>query len=165
MTTFLRIGTIYIGCPTCADDVALMALCPDELKITIYEALNHSKKNRYQIHSVKTSVVDICIYKMNEDLKWTLGENVVNLTKSSVHLVITRAGKKESSLNNNDRISLARRTSYSLMNIGLHGMNGLSPESSYVIYRANLLLRLLYGLEVLSLTQGQLDKISYTDFM
>ena len=41
----LRIGTVYIGCPTCADDVALMALSPDELRIMLYEALNYSKKN------------------------------------------------------------------------------------------------------------------------
>ena len=84
----LCIGTVYIGCPTYADDVALMALSPDELQIMIYEALNYSKKNRYQIHPVKTSVVDISIYKLNEDLKWTLGEKVVNHTESSVHLRI-----------------------------------------------------------------------------
>ena len=75
-------------------------------------------------------------------------------------LGITRAGKKESAINVNDRIRLARRTSYSLMNTGLHGVNGLSPETSYVIYRAYVLPRLLYGLEVLSLTQGQLDQLS-----
>ena len=46
------------------------------------------------------------------------------------------------------------------MNTGLHGANGLSPETSYVIYRAYVLPRLLYGLEVLNLTQGQLDQLS-----
>ena len=80
----LRIGTVYIGCTTCADDVALTALSTDELQIMIYEALNYSKKNRYQIHPVKTSVLDISIYKLNEDLKWTVGEKVINLTESSV---------------------------------------------------------------------------------
>ena len=104
--------------------------------------------------------MDTCIYKLNEDLKWTLGEKLANLTESSVHLGITRAGKKESSLNVNDRISLARRTSYSLMNTGLHGANGLSPETSYVIYAAYVLPRPLYCLDVLSLTQGQLDQLS-----
>ena len=73
---------------------------------------------------------------------------------------ITRAGKRESAINVNDRIRLARGTSYSRMNTGLHGANGLSPETSYVIYRAYVLPRLLYGLEVLSLTQGQLDQLS-----
>ena len=156
----LRIGTVYIGCPTCADDIALLALSPDELQLMLYEALNYSKKNRYQIHPIKSSVVDISIYKLNEELKWSLGENLMQLSESAAHLGIIRAGKKESAINVNDRIRLARRTSYSLMNTGLHGVNGLSPETSYVIYRAYVLPRLLYGLEVLSLTQGQLDQLS-----
>ena len=46
------------------------------------------------------------------------------------------------------------------MNTGLHGANGLSLETSYVIYRAYMLPRLLYGLDVLSLTQGQVDQLS-----
>ena len=57
-------------------------------------------------------------------------------------------------------MKLARRTSYFLMNTGLHGANGLSPETSYVIYRAYELPRLLYGLDVLSLAQGQVDQLS-----
>ena len=57
-------------------------------------------------------------------------------------------------------MSLARKTSYSLMNSGLHGANGLNAETAYVIFRAYLLPRLLYGLEVLSLTKGQLDQLS-----
>ena len=71
-----------------------------------------------------------------------------------------RKEKKESSINVNERMSLARKTSYSLMNSGLHGANGLNAETAYVIFRAYLLPRLLYGLEVLSLTKGQLDQLS-----
>ena len=43
---------------------------------------------------------------------------------------------------------------------GLHGVNGLSLETSYVIYRAYVLPRLLYGLDVLNFTQGQVDQLS-----
>ena len=46
------------------------------------------------------------------------------------------------------------------MNTGLHGANGLSPETSY---RAYVLPPVLYGLEVLRLTQGQLDQLSRYD--
>ena len=126
----------------------------------LYEALNYSKKNRYQIHPTKSCVIDISIYKLDENLERSLGDNQLKLSDSAVHLGITRAGKKESSINVNDRVKLARRTSYSLMNTGLHGANGLSPETSYVIYRAYVLPRLLYGLDVLSLTQGQVDQLS-----
>ena len=46
------------------------------------------------------------------------------------------------------------------MNTGLHGANGLSPETSYVIYRAYVLPGLLYSLDVLGLKQGQMDQFS-----
>ena len=105
-------------------------------------------------------MTDISIYKLDENLEWSLGDNQLKLSDSAVHLGITRAGKKESSINVNDIVKLARRTSYSLMNTGLHGANGLSLETSYVIYRAYVLPRLLYGLDVLSLTQGQVDQLS-----
>lgn len=156
----IRIGSVYIGCPTCADDVALLALTPDELQIMLYEALNYSKRKRYNIHPTKTSVVNISVYKLNEEFKWNLGDNEISLSGQTTHLGTTRAGKKESALNVSERISLARRTSYSLMNTGLHGANGLSPKISYFIYKTYVLPRLLYGLDALSLTKGQIDQLS-----
>lgn len=69
----LRIGSVYIGCPACADDVALLALTTDELQIMLNDALSYSKQKRYKIHPTKTSVVDISLYKLNEELTWTLG--------------------------------------------------------------------------------------------
>ena len=59
-----------------------------------------------------------------------------------------------------ERISLARRTSYSLMNTGIHGSTGLNPMTSYIIYKAYVLPRLLYGLETLTLTKGQVEQLS-----
>ena len=72
---------------------------------------------------------------------------------------LKRAGKKESALNIKEGISLARRTSYSLINTGLHGTNGLNPKTSYVINRAYVILRLLYGLEIISLTRTQIQQL------
>ena len=105
-------------------------------------------------------MVDISRNQLDENLEWSIGDNQLKLSDSAAHLGITSAGKKESSINVNDRAKYARRTSVSLMNTGLHGANGLSLETSYVIYRAYVLARLLYGLDVLSLTQGQVDQLS-----
>ena len=120
------------------------------------EAEGFSGRNRFQIHPVKTQVVSLPnIHTNNEDLKWTLGENVLSLKENTVHLGLIRSGKKESELNIKERISLARRTSYSLINTGLHGTNGLNPQTSYVIYKAYVIPRLLYGLEIISLNKSQ----------
>ena len=52
------------------------------------------------------------------------------------------------------RISVARSTSYSLMNTGLHGANGLSPEVSYQIYKTYVIPWLIYGLNIIPLTKS-----------
>ena len=57
------------------------------------EADGYSCQNRYQIHPVKTEVVSLS-NASNEDLKLTLGENVLTLSDKTVQSGLTRAGKK-----------------------------------------------------------------------
>ena len=97
--------------------------------------------------------------KADDGDRWTLGGNELEVSDRATHLGITRAGKKESEINISERISLARRTSYLLMNTGLHGTNGLNPETSYVIYKCYVIPRMLYGLEVIHLTKTQLNQL------
>ena len=117
-------------------------------------------KKRYKIHPTKTYIVVLSNKIPDKNCSWKLGENTAILSDSTPHLGLTRSGKKESSINVKERITLARRTSYSLMNTGLNGSTGLNPMTSYVIYKAYVLPRLLYGLEVLVLTKRQLDQLS-----
>ena len=156
----LRIGTTHIGNPTCADDVVLLAPSVEELQQMLQEAVRFSRKNRYRIHPTKTCVSLLSKLKTDKNCVWKLGENTVELSDSCLHLGVTRAGKNESAINVKERITAARRTAYSLMNTGLHGSNGLNPKTSYIIYRSYVLPRLLYGLEVLTLTKGQLEQLS-----
>ena len=60
---------------------------------------------------------------------------------------------------NERRYKNAHRTSYLLMNTGLHGTDGLNPETSYIIYKYYVLPRMLYGLEVIHLTKTQLSQL------
>lgn len=90
---------------------------------------------------------------------WTLGENELTVSTSATHLGLKRLGKKESEINVTERISLARRTAYLLMNTGLHGTNGLNPKVSYIIYKAYVLPRMLYGLEVIHVNKTQLQQM------
>ena len=102
------------------------------------EGSGFSARNRYQIHPTKT-IEAMLSGRADDGDSWTLGENELVVSDRATHLGITRAGKKESEINILDRISLARRTSYLLMNTGLHGTNGLNPETSYVIYKCYVL--------------------------
>jgi hypothetical protein len=46
----------------------------------------------------------------------------------AIHLGIIRAETRDYEANIEDRISLARKTMYALMNTGLHGSNGINPS-------------------------------------
>ena len=63
-------------------------------------------------------------------------------------------------INIEERLSLARRTQYALINTGVHGSNGLNPRISYKIYQCYVMPIFFYGLEVLPLTQSQINVLS-----
>jgi hypothetical protein len=94
------------------------------------------------------------------DLNWSLGDNLIYPSNETTHLGLIRAELKENDLNIEARLSIARRTMYSLMNTGVHGTNGLNPQTSYKIYQRYVMPRLLYGLEMLPLNQKQLNILS-----
>ena len=46
----LKIGTTYVGCPTCVDDIALLGSSQEELQCMLSVALNHANRDRVTIH-------------------------------------------------------------------------------------------------------------------
>ena len=148
-----------MGSPACCDAIAFLTKFKDELQLMLNEGKGFSRKHRYELQPTKTNIVDL-VMACNEciGMTWSLGENIISVSDSAVHLEITRVGNKDSAINIEKRISVARRSSYSLMNTGLHGANGLSPEVSYQIYKAYVISRILYGLEIIPLTNIQFNK-------
>ena len=122
-------------------------------------ATHHARQSRVTINPTKTKAVILNKPKKisKSDLNWTLGNTLVYPSEDTTHLGLIRAELKENNLNIDARISIARRTLYSLMNIGLHGTNGLNPQTSYKIYQSHVIPRLLYGMEILPLNQNLLD--------
>ena len=93
------------------------------------------------------------------DRQWFIGEPEIGQKSETEDLGIIRSEKNENNLNLKKRISLARRTLYALIKTGVHGCNGIDPKTSFKIYQVYVLPRLLYGLEVLSLSRKQLDEL------
>ncbi|CAC5407671.1 unnamed protein product [Mytilus coruscus] len=126
---------------------------------------NYSNGHQYTIHPTKSVLLKQNITSSNTNkesiLAWELGERNLTTSDRATHLGITRSSKNENMLNIEERISLARRTSYSLMKTGVHGgTNGLNSRISYTIYKIYILPRLLYSLEVLPLNLTQLKALS-----
>ena len=84
----------------------------------------------------------------------------MQFSPSTIHLGLLRSEVNENVINIEERLSLARRTQYALINTGVHGSNGLNPRIAYKIYQCYVMPRLLYGLEVLPLTQSQINLLS-----
>ncbi|CAC5395133.1 unnamed protein product [Mytilus coruscus] len=158
----LKIGTTYVGCPTCADDVAFISKCEQELQCMLSVTNHHANQYRVTINPSKTKAVILNKPKNvnRSDLQWTLGNNSIYPSEDITHLGLIRAEIKENEVNIEARISIARRTLYSLMNTGLHGTNGLNLQTSYKIYQSYVIPRLLYGMQILPLNQKQLDILS-----
>ena len=54
----------------------------------------------------------------------------------------------------------ARRTAYSLMGAGMHGLNGIGPEIAALQYATYVLPTLIYGLETLTLNPNEIKNLS-----
>ena len=122
----------------------------------------HAKKDRVTIHPVKTKAVLLHKHKSvsKDSFQLKMGDNTIELSPTTTHLGILRAETRENNINIDERLSLARRTLYALINTGVHGSNGLNPKVSLKIYQCYVIPRLLFGLEVLPLNKGQLNILS-----
>ncbi|MES9884980.1 MAG: reverse transcriptase family protein [Sedimenticola sp.] len=157
-----KIGEINCVAPTCADDVALLSSNPETLQSLINTAVDYSKMERYILQPTKSVILPInttsrkakCIY----DYPWTLNGDKMPVVESTMHMGILRsAATDETSVDEN--IKKARRTIYSLMASGLHGENGLDPETSLHLMQTYILPVLIYGMEVILPKVKLVDKL------
>ena len=117
-------------------------------------AKSYSGCHRYIIHPQKTHIVcKQCSSTVDSNARdeWNIGDKSLHLSERTTHLGLARTDKNDCAVNVADRISLARRTGYSLMKSGFHGSNGLNPKVSYRLYQTYVMPRMLYGLEILDL--------------
>ena len=85
--------------------------------------------------------------------------NEVPLCQEMTHLRIRRNSDKPYIVVE-DRVSSGRKTFYSLMGSGLHGLNGLPVKTSLRIYNSYVIPRCLYGLESVKITDTAKSKLT-----
>ena len=159
------LGDIYCGAPTCADDVLLLAPTALILSSMINLTSHYASRERYVLHPTKSTVM---VYNspVNCDTWqkaniWDINRSPLQVVNNSLHLGIERCSTPNQRISNhvNNKISIARRTLYSLMGAGLHGLTGLNPIASTKIYNTYVLPRLLTGLESVNLTKHEMDEL------
>ncbi|MEW8547754.1 MAG: reverse transcriptase family protein, partial [Candidatus Thiodiazotropha sp.] len=147
------IGDICCAAPTTADDMALGASSLDALQCLVTTAVDNSKLEKYILQPTKSVILAAVTHgrKSREchlDINISMDGEKMPVVSEAMHLGILRsADSQQSTVTLN--IEKARRTTYCLMGAGLHGQNGLDPDTSIHVLQTYILPILVYGLEVL----------------
>ena len=165
-TLGVSIGNTYAGCPTCADDIVLLSYDHQEMQEMLNTVSQYGSNHRFQIHPIKSNTIIKSSSKRKTELlnetteELLLGDNKMEYKTETTHLGLTRSISGDSKINVEERITMARRTLYSLIKTGVHGTNGLNPRTSSKIYNIYIIPRLLYGLETLHLHKKDIELLS-----
>ena len=155
--TGFNVGSIPIPTPTCADDMLAISSNLEDLQTMVSFIAHYANEEHYTIHPVKSVVVPFNI-RSKPELQHLVKEPPIDLNgtplpveKDLLHLGIKR-GLLTANPTIEDRVSLARRTLYSLMGPGLHGLNGLPVPVSIHLYETYVLSRATFGLDTIVAT-------------
>ena len=155
-----HIGKISCVAPGCADDVTILVENKRILQLLVDIAVDYSCMERYLLQPFKSVLLEICQDVRRsppDDSVVMMKEQPMPIVEEAMHMGVLRsADTQETAVSHN--IQKARRTVYSLMGSGLHGENGLDPETSIHLLQTYVLPVLVYGLEVVLPKDTLVDK-------
>ena len=159
-----HIGTLTINAIACADDITLVCDNPYDLQVHVNQAVNYSNTHRYKLQPQKSVIIEINNTKRNHRDRQPpikINQNNMPVVEKSAPLGILRSKSKEKTeaTHIERNITKARRTAYSLLSAGFHGVNGLDPMTSLSLYKTYIQPVLTYGLEIVQPKQSNLVKL------
>ncbi len=147
----LYVGTNHLSISACADDVIMMAETEEEIQQLVDTAYEYAQAHRYTLHPEKSQILSCNTSPPEEVL---MGETPLPTSKKLIHLGIERNLDKPSTAMAecvDSRIKLGRRTTYSLMSVGIYSGSGLNPSASLKILDTYVIPRVIYGLDAVLL--------------
>ena len=133
--------------------MAIASSCLKKLQALVSIAVDNSKMEKYILQPIKSFNLEAVIpckraWECEPEINITMDGIKMPVVEEAMHMGILRSrNSQESTVHHN--IEKARRTTYCLMGTGLHGSNGLDPETSIHILQTYVIPILVYGLEVL----------------
>ena len=161
----LRLDNVYMGTPTCADDICLLSHSEYEIQCLLNLCKHYADTERYKIHPQKSVLSCYNIDKewlafLKENGNIRLGDESLQIVEKFTHLGIDRYTCHDASTKLiQDRIHLGRKTSYAMMGAGLYGVNGLPPLVSVNLYQTFVIPRMISGLETVTLKKSDMVKL------
>ena len=150
------IGCFKCGAPTCADDVAVLGDRVLHVRCMVEIVRGYCCLEHYTIHPQKSEEVVLnCEKDSQSEVEIRYGNEPIKKVKSTVHLGVERS--KTGRPDVKKKVQLERRTMYSRMGDGVYGGSGLNPMVSAHLWKIYALPRVLYGLEVQTCLQSDIQ--------
>ena len=156
--TAYRIGSTSIGIPTVADDNCMLATSHNEVQTQLLLAEDNAARDRYLFSVAKSKVVHLA-GETHSRLPLIFNDKEIDYSENETHLGIARTSDGKAAQAVRDRIKTGRRTAYSLMGAGLHGVNGLSPQVSRKLISTYVDPVILFGLEAMILSPSDYEQL------
>ena len=148
-----KVGDIICNTRACADDVTINTYSDHDVQILLDIAADFANQERYELQPSKTNIVRIKssnrLSISGEMQTLLLNDSEIPEVEQATHigLKIANTISNAAKANVENNINKARRAPYSLVSTGLHGNNGLDPETSLQLIKTCITPILLYGLE------------------
>ena len=156
--TGAKIGHIRIPHVTVADDLTLMSHSQTEMQSMVPTSGDFANRTRFVIHPKKSCILTYWDkYAQQKSTNYLMNGVEMTQVQHSTHLGIQRESTNKANIA--EKISLGRRTAYSLMGAGLHCGNGLKQSVCGKLWTTYVVPRLLYGLEVLNLSRKDISML------
>ena len=160
-----RVGNVTCNISGCADDLAVNVNSRREGQVLVNASTDHANMERYLLQVDKSVMVTVTPRDSNNIVNTTepitMNGKEMKTVESAMHLGIHRTTtiSKNSELNVEENLKKARRVVYSLMSSGMHGHNGLDPETNLHLVKTYVLPVLLYGLELVLPCKTLINKL------
>ena len=123
--TDVKIRSINVPHVTVADDLLVLARKYRGMQVILWDVDDNTNRERYCVNPNKSSC--LC-YNPTKCEAWQsdlmMAGDKINCSESTVHLGISRNVKDK--VNVEEKVSIGRKTAYSLMGAGFHSVNGLN---------------------------------------
>ena len=155
--TEVKIGSINIPHVTVADDLAVLARKYFDMQVILWDVGDNTNRERYCVNPSKCSCLCYRALKSKQEADLAMSGKSIKNEECTIHLGISRHVKEK--VNIDEKISLGRKTAYSLMGAGFHSGNGLKTCLNGHLWSAFIVPRLIYGLEILSLKKNDIENL------
>ena len=153
----VSIGHIDCCAPTCADDVAPIAATIILLQILASVVFYYIYREHYTINELKSAEVVLNDASNTDEGTVKLGDDGIGQSPSEVYLGVDRNAKGHVDIA--ARVQKGRRTMYAMMGAGAFGSSGLAPPLVAHLWKIYALQRMIYGLEVFSLSTDDIMQL------